>query len=74
MTKKATAKHMLSARGRFCWDNTSDADHAAGMFKFAVNDTSEISFGIMVGQLQSYGKIGLTNSGGISKVKVNGDL
>ena len=69
--KKSTAEHMSSAGGRFFWDNISDADHAAGLFKMVVNDPSERSFGENIGQLQSYGKIGLTNSGYVSQVKVN---
>ena len=68
------AEHLSSAGGRLCWDHTSDADHAAGLFKMAVNDTNERSFGAITGQLKSYGKIGLTNSGGVSQVRVNGDL
>ena len=36
-----------------------------GLFKMSVNDPAEIYFGAMTGQLQSYGKIGLTNSGGV---------
>ena len=68
------AEHLSSAGGRLCWDHTSDADHAAGLFKMAVNDTNEISFGAMTGQIKSYGKIELTNSGGVSQVRVNGNL
>ena len=49
--KKATAKHLASAGGRICWDNTSDVDHAAGLFKMEVNGTSEIYVGAMTGQL-----------------------
>ena len=40
----------------------------------AFNDPAEISFGTMTGQLQYYGKIGLTNAVGVSQVRVNGDL
>ena len=39
-----------------------------------VNNPTEISFGAMIGQLQSYDKIGLTNAEGVSQVRVNGDL
>ena len=44
------------------------------MFKMAVNDSTEISFGAMIGQIQYYGKIGLTNAGEVSQLRVNGDL
>ena len=40
----------------------------------AVNDPAEISFGVVTVQIQPYGKIGLTNAGGVSQVRVNGDL
>ena len=45
-----------------------------GLFKMVVNDPSEGSFGAMTGQLQYYGKIGLTNNGGVSQVRLNGDF
>ena len=35
--KKAMEEHLSSAGGRLCWDNTSDSDHMAGLFKMAVN-------------------------------------
>ena len=72
--KKTTAQHLSSAGRRLCWDNTSDAEHAAGLLKMAVNDPYEICFGAMTGHVQYYGKIGLKNSGGIIQVRVNGDL
>ena len=53
--KKATEEHMLSAGGRLCWDNTSNSEHASGLFKIAFNNPAERSFGTMTGQLQSYG-------------------
>ena len=65
---------MSSAGGIFCWYNTYDADHVAGMFKMAVNDPAEIYIFAITGQLQYYGKIGPTNAGGISQVRVNYDL
>ena len=49
-------ENLSSAGVRFCWDNTSDADHAASLFKMAGNDTSERSFGVMTVQIQYYGK------------------
>ena len=72
--KKATEEHMPSDGGRFCWDNTYDDYHVAGMFKMAFNYPAEIYFVAMKGQLQPYGKIGLNNTGGVSKVRVNGEL
>ena len=68
------AKYLASAGGMLCCNNTSNTDHADGMLKMAVNDPSEISFGAIVGQIQSYGKIGLTNAGGFIQVKVKGDF
>ena len=40
----------------------------------SVNDPDERYFGVIIGYLQYYGKIGLTNTGGIIQVRVNGDL
>ena len=40
----------------------------------SVNDTAERSVVAMTGHLQFYGKIGLINTGGVSQVRVNGDL
>ena len=45
-----------------------------GLFKMAVNDPAERYFGATTGKLQYYGKIGLTKTGGVSKVRVNIDL
>ena len=72
--KKAMVEHLSSAKGRFCWDNTSDADHAAGLLKITVNDTTETSFGAMKVKLQYDGKIGLTNARGVSQVIVKSNL
>ena len=67
-------EHLSSSWGRFYWDNTSNADHVAGMFKMAVNDPTERSFGAITGQIQYDGKLGMTNAGGISQVRANSDL
>ena len=40
----------------------------------AVNDPSEISFGGTTQQIQTFGRIGLTNAGGVDQVKRNGDF
>ena len=72
--KKATSEHLSSSGVRFCWDNTSNAYHTAVMFKMAVNDPAEIYFGTMAGHIHSYGKIGTTNSGGASQVRVSVNL
>ena len=66
------AENLSSAGGRFFWYNTSDADNVAGMLKMSVKNPAEIYFDAMTGQLQSHGKIGLTNAGDVSKVRVNG--
>ena len=42
------------------------------MLKMSVKNPAEIYFDAMTGQLQYHGKIGLTNAGDISKVRVNG--
>ena len=39
-----------------------------------VNVPAEISLGAMTGHIQYYGRIVLTNSEGVSQVRVNGDL
>ena len=72
--KKLTAEHLSSDGGIFCWDNTSDDYHAAGMFKMVVNDPDERSFDLMSGKLQYYGKIALTNAGGVIQISMNGNL
>ena len=71
---KAAAEHFSTAGGRLCLDHTSNAEHAAGLFKIVVNDPTEICFVVMTGQLQSYGKIVLTNAGGVSQVRVNSNF
>ena len=48
---KAAAEHLSSAGGRLCWDNTSNAEHAAGLFKMVVNGTTERYFVVMTGQI-----------------------
>ena len=40
----------------------------------AVNDSAERSFGALTGQLQCFGRIGLTNAAGVSQVRTNGDV
>ena len=72
--KKATEEHLSNYGGRFFRDNTYNADHAADIFKMTVNDPAERYFFAMSGQLQYYCKIGLTNTRGINRVIVNGDL
>ena len=49
-------------------------DHAAGLYKMAVNYLAEISFGALTRKLQSFGRIGLTNAAGVSQVRINGDF
>ena len=44
------------------------------MIKISVNYTSERYFGAMIGQIQSYDKIGTTNAGGVSQARVDDDL
>ena len=66
--------NLSSSEGILCWDNKSDADNAAGMIKMAVNDTAERYFSTMIGQIQYYGKIVLNNAGGVSQVRVKGNL
>ena len=73
-TKKSTTDNLSSYGDRFCWVNTSGADHAAGLLKIAVNDPAGIYFVAMTVQFQSYGKTGLTNDGGVSQVRVNDNL
>ena len=57
-----------------CWYNISDADRVDGLFKMTVNDPAERYYGAMTGQLQYYGKIGLTNPRGVSQVRVNDEF
>ena len=63
--KKAMLEHLLSVGGKFCWDTTSMEYHKDGLGKLAVNDPTESSFGGTTRQLQCYGRIGLTNAGGV---------
>ena len=62
------AEHISSAEGRLCWDNTSYADHEDSLFKMVFDDPDEIYFVTMTSQLQYYGKIGITNTRGVSQV------
>ena len=45
-----------------------------GLSKLAVNDPVESSFGGTTRQIQYFGRIGLTNAGGVDQVRRNGDL
>ena len=72
--KKATTEHMSSDGGILCWDNAFNYEHEACMFKISVNDPSEKYLEAMTLQIQYYCRIVLTNVGGVSQVRVNGDL
>ena len=72
--KKATAEHLSSNEGKFSWGLTTKEDHLTGLQKLAVNDPTESSFGGTTQQLHSFGRIGLTNAGGVGLVKRNGDM
>ena len=72
--KKATAEHLSSAGGKFCWHDTSMEYHNDGLGKLAVNDPAESSFGGTTRQLQCFGRIGLTNAGGVDQVRRNKDF
>ena len=67
-------EHLSSSGGRLFWDNTYDDDHASGLFKTAINDPTERSYGAMTGWVKYGGKIRLTNAGGVSQVRVNSNL
>ena len=71
---KATASYLSSVGGKFSWANTSNESNMNGMNKFAVNDPAESSFGGTTRQIQYFGRIGLTNAGGVDQVRRNGDL
>ena len=73
-TRKATSKYLSSIQGEYCWENTPSEDCVAGLQKMAVNDPAERSFGALTGQLQSFGRIGLTYAAGVSQIRTNGDL
>jgi hypothetical protein len=49
-------------------------NRVAGMEKMALNNPAERSFGAMTCELQRYGRVGLTNVGGVRQVTINGDL
>ena len=72
--KKATADHLSSVSGKFSWAETSPDDHVAGLGKIATNDPAESSFGGTTRQLQCFGRIGLTNAGGVDQIRRNGNL
>ena len=71
---KATAQYLSSVSGEFSWGNILESTHAKGLKKMAVNDLAESSFGGTTRQIQNYGRIGLTNAGGVDQVKRNGDF
>ena len=71
---KATAEHLSSNAGRFCWELTTDEDHEQGLGKYAVNDPAESSFGGLTQQLQCFGRIALASAGGVAQARWNGDL
>ena len=73
-TRKATSKYLSSSQSEFCWGGITPKNHTAGLNKMAVNDPAERSFGALTGQLQSFGRIGLTNAAGVSQVRTNGDF
>ena len=60
--------------GKFSWNDTTNDDHLGGLGVMAVNDVAESSFGGTTRQIQSFGRIGLTNAGGIDQVKRNKDF
>ena len=66
---QVTSKH-LSGKGRkFCWNNTSIEYHKDCLGNLAINNPAERSFGGTTRQLKYYGRIGLTNSGGVNQVR-----
>ena len=71
---KATSYYLSSIQGKSSWGKTSVQSHQAGLRKIAVNDPAESSFGGTTRQLQCFGRIGLTNAGGVDQVKRNGDM
>ena len=71
---KATSNHLSSVNGKFSFSNTSCNNHLEGMGKMAVNDPAESSFGGTTRQIQYFGRIGITNAGGVDQVRRNGDL
>jgi len=72
--KKVTAEHLSSASGKFSWNKTSEKQHRYGMGKRAVNDPAKSTFVGTTQQLQCFGRVGLTNAGGVDQVKRNGDF
>ena len=56
---KSTAKHLSSDGTDFCWGGTPRDIHQECISKLAVNDTSEIAFGYLTVQIQSFGHMGL---------------
>ena len=73
-TRKATATYISSCQGEYYWGNTTSEDCVAGLHKMAVNDPAERPVGALTGQLQSFGRIGLTYTVGVSQECINGDL
>lgn len=71
---KATSNYLTSASGKFSWGYTSAADKVSGLGKCATNDDAERPFGGLTSELQRFGRIGLTNAGGITQARVNGDF
>ena len=71
---KATSDYLSSIQCKSSWGKTSMQSDKAGLRNIAVNDPAESSFGGATRQLQHFGRVGLTNAGGVDQVKRNGDM
>ena len=72
--RKATHNYLSSSDGRFSAENASAADHNACLGKKASNDDAERPFACLTGNLQWFGRLGLSNAGGVAQARVNGDF
>ena len=71
---KATAEYLSSMGGKFSCGDISNIIHLGGLGAMAVNDPAESSFGGTTRQIQNFGRIGLTNAGGVDQVTRNGEF
>ena len=71
---KATAEYLSSVKGKYSWGQCTAEEHNAAIGKMANNDAAERCFGGATGEIQCFGRVGLTNAGGVGQVRINGDL
>ena len=65
--RKVTVDYLTSCDDKYTWNGTLAIIHEAGFQKVATNDPAERSFGGTTHQLQYFGRIGFTGTGGVDQ-------